>query len=37
MEFDENQRFEKYGKQCMHCTQNILSPHENERTIFECG
>ena len=29
--------FEKYGKPCGHCNQNILFPYEHEWTCISCG
>ena len=32
MNLNEDENFEKYDKQCMHCTRNTLLPYEYEWT-----
>ena len=32
----EHKNIEKYARQCMLCTQNILLPYQYERTNFPC-
>ena len=37
MELTEDEIFEKYGKQCGHCSRDTLLPYEYEFTFFSCG
>ena len=37
MELTEDQRIEKYAKNCGHCNRNTLLPYEYEWTCFSCG
>ena len=37
MELTEEQIFDKYRKQCMHCLRNTLLPYENEWRCLSCG
>ena len=37
MELNEDQIFEKYGKNCGHCNRKTLLPYEYEWTCFSCG
>ena len=37
MNLSEHEIFEKYGKQCGHCSRNTLLPYEYEFTCIACG
>ena len=37
MELTEDEKIEKFAKQCMHYMKNTLLPDEYERTYFSCG
>ena len=37
MELTEDQKIEKYAKNCGHCNRNTLLPYEYEWTCFSCG
>ena len=37
MELTENEYIERYAKQIMHCTRNLLLPNEYEWSCIPCG